>query len=116
MITGLPSVSALNIAKSDFSRHGRPPARPMTPFLARATGPRVRVTGMGCASNGDRRLDRGMGPIALQTEILVIEAEQVGLGRQHEIRERVRRACELQLRLIDMVQVEVGVAEGVHEL
>ena len=43
MITGLPMVTARKLARSVFSRQGRPPSLPMTPFLARAMGPAVRV-------------------------------------------------------------------------
>ena len=39
MITGLPRVMALKSFRSDLSRQGRSPSRPITPFLARATGP-----------------------------------------------------------------------------
>jgi hypothetical protein len=37
MITGAPSVTALKCLRSDGSRQGMSPSRPMTPFSARAT-------------------------------------------------------------------------------
>jgi hypothetical protein len=36
MMTGFPTVTDLNQARSDLSRQGRPPSRPMTPLRARA--------------------------------------------------------------------------------
>jgi hypothetical protein len=37
MISGLPIVSLRNIFKSELSRQGKPPSRPITPFWATAT-------------------------------------------------------------------------------
>jgi hypothetical protein len=45
MITGLPMVTARKLARSVLRRQGSLPSRPMTPFLARAMGPAVRVIG-----------------------------------------------------------------------
>src|ERR1700722_1963140 len=82
MITGLPRVSALKWARSVASRQGRAPSRPMTPFLARARGPRVSWTVMRRALPWLKR--EGRGPImskTLQVVILgVVVALVVGLG------------------------------------
>ena len=75
MITGLPRVSARKSARSDFSRQGRRPPRPMTPLAARATGPRVRMR----PSDRDRRLDGRVGAIALESDVVFLEGEEVVL-------------------------------------
>ena len=44
MITGLPIVSALKRAMSDFNRHGMALPAPMTPFSAIATTKTISIT------------------------------------------------------------------------
>src|SRR5450759_5486467 len=55
--------------------------------------------------------------VPLQGEVFVPETENVPRRRSdpHQ-RERARRARELLARLIEVIQVEMGVAQGVHEL
>ena len=51
------------------------------------------------------------------SEVFVAEAVQVGdRGVQAHHRQRARGAAELLVRLLEVVQVEMGIAERVHEL
>src|SRR5262245_57212326 len=69
------------------------------------------------ASHRDLRLDVRMRIVAFEQEILVAEREQVlGGGRKPHGGKPARRAGELLARLLEMVQVEMRVAEGVNEL
>ena len=116
MITGLPSVSGRNSARSDFSRQGRAPSRPMTPLAARATGPRVRSAAI-FASDRDRRLDRPDGRVALERSTSASsKAKMSRARRQAQGRERAGARAQLPPRLVEMVEIEVRIAERVHEL
>ena len=55
--------------------------------------------------------------VAFEHEVLVLEGEQI-LGRRIEPQRRQRQglARQLQPRLVEVVQIEVRVAEGVDEL
>src|ERR1051325_582209 len=69
------------------------------------------------ASHRDLRLDVRMRIVAFEHEILVAEREQVlGGGRKPHGRQSPRRAAQLQPRLLEVVEVEMRVAEGVDEL
>ena len=57
-----------------------------------------------------------MGLVALQTEVLIGEAEQVFPRRQPHDGRGVGLARELFTRLVQVVKVEVRVAERVDEL
>lgn len=60
-----------------------------------------------------------MGPrvVAFKLEVLVAEAEDVlDVGVDDHARQRARRAGELQAGLLQMVEVEVGVACGMDEV
>src|SRR5690606_10774452 len=67
--------------------------------------------------NGDRRLDGVVTDVILQREILVFETEDVFYIRVdlHD-RQRVRLARQLQIDLLDVVAVNMDVAERVDEL
>src|SRR5688572_31252367 len=71
MMTGWPIVTRLKYARSAGRRHGSRLSRPMTPLRALAT------TSDLIMSDGDGRLDRRVGIVALQPEILVTERVQV---------------------------------------
>src|ERR1700722_15062785 len=69
------------------------------------------------ASHRDLRLDARMGIVAFEDEILVAEGEQVlGGRREPQGRQLARRPRELEPRLLEMVEVEVRIAERVDEL
>ncbi len=69
------------------------------------------------ASDRDRRLDGGMRRVGLEGEVLEAESEQV-LHRAIEAHagEGPRRAGELLAGLLEVIEVEVGVAESEDEL
>src|SRR4051812_31844867 len=92
-----------------------PPARPMTPFAATAA---MRVMPVKCPRlHRDLRLDMWMRFVALEREILVVEGKNISnRGIEAHARQRARRACELQPRLLDVVEIEVRVPERVDEL
>src|SRR5215475_4115559 len=121
MITGLPMVTWRKCCMSDLSRHGSRLSRPITPFSAIAT---MRTRGIGCTVSAMRRtshrdlgLDARVRIVGLERKVLVAEGEQVGDRRiEAHARQGSGRALELQPRLLEMVQVEVGVAEGVDKL
>ena len=55
--------------------------------------------------------------IALEAEIFVSEPEYVlDIRIDYHPRQWARLACELQTGLIEMVEVEMGVAESMHEI
>src|SRR6267142_2642416 len=58
-----------------------------------------------------------MGLVGLKGEVLVAECEEVPYGAvQAHAREWLGGAAELLARLLEMVQVQVGIAEGEDEL
>src|SRR5580765_8645571 len=68
-------------------------------------------------SYGDRRLDSGMGIVMFEREIAEAEVEDRGhRGVQGHGGQRPRLARELEAGLLDMVRIEVDVAEGEDEL
>src|SRR5215813_9740654 len=63
--------------------------------------------------NRNRRLDGWMRLVALEREVLVAEAEDVlHLRIEAKPRQGPWRAADLLLRLLEMVQIEMGIAEG----
>ena len=55
--------------------------------------------------------------IIVDPEVLEGPAKKIGLVRVHPERwQRARLACQLQLSLLQMVKIEVGIAERVHEI
>src|SRR6266481_5059060 len=67
-------------------------------------------------SHRDRSPDRRVRIVALEREILVAEAEEIlHFGIEPHARQRPRRAQQLLLRLFEMIEVEVRVAQRVHE-
>ena len=64
----------------------------------------------------DRCLDAGMSLVIFQREIGILKREDVSHRRiEPHGRQRIRLARELLFRLFDMVEVEMSVAETVHE-
>lgn len=56
-----------------------------------------------------------MGLVAADLEVLVVEGKQVALVGDGQGREGVGLPGQLLSGLVDVVQIEVGVAEGVNE-
>lgn len=68
-------------------------------------------------SDRDRRLDAGERVVVVDTEVVEIERVDVGDFRvEPERRQRARLTCELLLRLLEVVEVEVGVTASPDEL
>src|ERR1700688_876684 len=119
MMTGRLSVTLRKCFRSDFSRHGNWPLRPMTllsPIAATSTIFIATPRGSTC-SYRHRRFDVRMRVVAFNREILVAEAENI-LHRRVELhhRQRARRARQLQARLLQVIEIKMRVAEGVHEV
>src|SRR4051812_11802036 len=113
MIIGCPIVSALKRRWSAGRRQGRRLSMPMARLAAMAA---IRVILIG-SSYGDRRLDRGMRIITAESEVLVVEIEQRGSRRiEGHRRQWPGLAGELQAGLVQVVAVEVGIAQGVDEV
>src|SRR3712207_4722760 len=107
-----PIVVALKNACSPGTRQGMPPSAPMTPLRATAA---TSVTVIG-GSYRDGRLDARVRVVALDRDVLEVERVELGDRRvQPQGRQRPRLAGQLEPRLLEVVGVEVGVAEGVHE-
>ena len=69
------------------------------------------------ASDRDGGLDGGPGVVAFEGEVLVLEiVEGLDIGVDEHCRERAGLTGELLTDLIEMVQVDVGVACGVDEI
>ena len=68
------------------------------------------------ASDGNRRLDGRVRLVILQFEILILEVENIAdSGIEDHAGQRKRRARKLFLRLLQMIQVKMGVAQRVDE-
>src|SRR5512146_19768 len=135
MSTGWPSVRALKRLRSAGRCQGMVLSLPMTRFAASAAmrqmqavagdGGAQRCAGLAgsitvvrfAASDSDRRLDRRMRLVALETEILVAKAENV-FYRRVEMHQRQwpRRARKLLARLIQVIEVQMRVTQRMHEL
>ena len=71
----------------------------------------------GYRSDGDGGLDGGPGVVAFEGEVLVLEiVDGFHVGVDAHCRERAGLTGELLTNLIEMVQVDVGVAGSVNEL
>src|SRR5689334_25172117 len=67
--------------------------------------------------NRDRRFDGWVRGVAFEFEVAVLEAEDVfACWVDQHLRGRARRAGELDAGLVEMVVVEMRVAEGVDEV
>src|SRR6185312_1950767 len=117
MMTGLPIVSALKRLRSVERRHGRPPARPITPFSAIATWmPIFKAIWRGPRSHRHLGADMRVGFVVLQPEILISEGEEICHGGiDPHRRQLLRHASELFARLLEMVGVKMRVAEREDE-
>src|SRR3990167_8144540 len=69
-----------------------------------------------CQSDRNLGLDVRVGLVALELEVLVLKSEQVALVGDRHGREVEGLASQLPAGLVQVVQVEVRVAEGVDEL
>ena len=68
-------------------------------------------------SDRDGSLDPRVGVVSLDRDVLEVEGVDLGhRGVQPKSRQRTRVAGELEAGLVDVVGVQVGVAEGVHEV
>lgn len=68
-------------------------------------------------SHGDFGADCGPGVVAFEAEVFVAEGEEVAHGGVEEhAGQGARGARQQQERLLDVVAIQVQVAEGVHEL
>ena len=72
---------------------------------------------VGAAQTATGALIAGMRVVALDGDVLEAEIEERAHGRiEPQPRQRPRLAGELQARLFEVVEVEMRVAEGVHEV
>ena len=123
--TGLPMVTLRKCASSDLSRHGSRPSEPMTSLSATATTRVIsdrrcdlRREGLPPPLRSHRHLglDVRMRLVADEREVLERKREDVGHRRiEPHVRQRARRARQLQPRLLEMIEIEVRVAERVDE-
>src|SRR5690606_25670566 len=110
---GLFMVTRLNHAMSPESRQGIALSRPITPFAATAT--MSDMTGIPSDRHG--RGDMRMRFVAFEAEIVIGEVEdRLHIGIDVHARQRARFARELQIRLLQMIEIEMRVAEGMDEL
>src|ERR1700678_435840 len=91
-------------------------SRSMAPIGAAPTIARMVPQSAGERLNRDRGLDAGMGLVILQGEILVLESEDV-LHRRIQFHggERIGLARQLLFRLGDVIEIEMRIAQTVHE-
>src|SRR6185312_2118323 len=122
MMIGLPIVKRRKVFKSDDCRHGNPPSRPITPFSATATTSdisgrsmtRLRLSGRFAARrlDCDRRLDVRMRVVPRQREIFKLEIEdRINRRVDRHRRQCARAPLELLVGLLEMIDVEMRVAE-----
>ena len=70
-----------------------------------------------CPSNGNLCGNVWIWVVALQLEIFIAEAEEVfDVGVDFHRWQRARRARQLQAGLVEVVELEMGVARGVDEV
>ena len=114
MMSGLPQVSARNRFRSLLSRQIRPVVAADDAVVGDGGDDGERLDGI---SHRHRRPDRRVRLVALDRDVLVAEIEDRAHRRvQPQARQRPRLARELEARLLQVVQVEMRVAEGVHEV
>src|SRR6478672_4013969 len=92
---------------------------PITPLRATAaTRTTLLPPGvMTSASYGDGRLDARVRVVALHVDVLELEGVDLTDRRvEPQLGLRPRVAGQLEPRLVEVVEVEVGVAQGVHEV
>src|SRR4051795_4856380 len=119
-------VTARKCAMSDLSRHGRPPSCPITPLSATAAtrmmsgkAPLRQVQHPHAQSilHSHLRLDVWMRVIARQCEVVIAKREDISDRRiELQLRQRPRRARELQACLLQVIEIKVCVAERMDEL
>ena len=110
-------VVALKWAKSSGIRHGMPAVVADHAVVGVRRDQGELDSARPSDSDGDGGLDARVRVVALDRDVL--EVERVDLGHRRvepERRQRPRLAGQLEPRLLDVVGVEVGVAEGVHEV
>src|SRR5918993_4031603 len=105
MISTWPIVSRLKRRQSSGIRQGMSPSAPMTPLRATAAIPMIST------SDGDRGLDAGVRVVALDPDAVRGEVVDRRHRRvEHQPRQGSRLAGQLQPGLVEVVQVEVGIA------
>src|SRR4051812_39729905 len=109
---GCPTVTRLKWAKSSGIFQGMSPASPITPLRARAATRTMRVI-----SDSDGGLDARVGVVALDGDVLEVEGVELGHRRvEPQRRQGPWLTGELEPRLVEVVHVEVGVTQRVHEV
>src|SRR5687768_12032046 len=64
-----------------------------------------------------RGLDMRMGLVVDQLKVLILEGKDVLYGWiDFHGRKRIRLALELLLRLLEMIEVQMGIAKGMHKV
>src|SRR5690606_15757970 len=115
-----PIVTALKWAISPGIRQGMSPASPITPFSATARTWTTRLPAavvMTGLSSGERGVAQRGRVGALDRDVLELERVQRGhRGVQAQRGQRPWLAGQLEPGLVEVVEVEVSVAEGVHEV
>src|SRR5581483_4204522 len=82
-----------------------------------SSGRARRIVRLISRSHRDFGLDMRMRVVALEFEVFVAEAEDIlHVGIDLHRRQRPGRPCQLQSRLLEMIGIEMGVAERVHEI
>src|SRR5690606_7083149 len=118
MITGCPEVVRLKNRRSLGRCQSNPLSLPMTLFSAAAT--MMDVIGFSITSNGShryRRLDMRVRLVVEQLEIIVFKFKNIGDSRiDAHVRQRSRFPGQLELHLLEVIAVQVCVAERVDEL
>src|SRR6266550_6625786 len=112
IIASVASTSGVSFSYS-ASSHTKPNASPASPGRAG----RIDRDITGIPSHRHLRLDVRVRRVVFELEILEAEGEQV-LHRRIELHHRqlARRARQLQMRLLQMVEIKMRIAEGVDEL
>lgn len=87
------------------------------PKRSTRVNPSGRCTYVVRPSDRDRRLDAGVRVVVLHRDVVEFELVDLGDGGvEPEGRQRTRLACQLQVRLLDVVGVEVTVTTRPHEV
>src|SRR3569623_3273847 len=110
--TRLPTVRLRKWRISAGSCHGSRLPMPITRSSSMAA-----TYAMNTTSHGDRRFDSGVGVIGDQLEIFITKIEQRSdCGIEDHARHWIRRTLQLQFRLFEMIEIELSIAERVHEI
>src|SRR5215204_2809589 len=105
-----PIVVRLKNAKSSGRCQGMSGPLPMTPFRATAA---ISVTSVKASSDRDRGLDGRVCVVPHQLEVLQLELVESGARRDPHLRQWPRIPRQLEPGLVEVVEVQVRVAERV---